>query len=153
MKVGLLYGREGKVVEFPDERTSVIVPKSVDSVPDEKAAVQKALRAPIGSSPLRTLVEPDDSVAIVFSDITRPMPNDRVLPILLDELSHVPEDRIVLINALGTHRPNTPDEMAELLGSEVVQRYTVVQHDCRDESNLVGLGTTSRGPRSDLAWR
>jgi nickel-dependent lactate racemase len=84
-------------------------------------------------------------VAVVFSDITRPMPNDRVLPILLDELDRVPDDRITLINALGTHRPNTPEEIGDLLGAEVAGRYRVVQHDCRDPAQLVHLGQTSWG--------
>jgi nickel-dependent lactate racemase len=145
VKVELLYGREGKVVEFPDGRTTVVVPRPVDPVPDEKAAVRRALRAPIGSPPLRELVGPDDSVAIVFSDITRPMPSDRVLPVLLEELDDVPDDRIVFINALGTHRPNTPDELVDIVGPEIVERYRVIQHDCRDENELVCLGETSRG--------
>ena len=144
MKVELLYGREGKVVEFPDAWTTVVMPRLVDPVPDEKAAVRRALRAPIGSQPLRELVGPDDSVAIVFSDITRPMPSDRVLPVLLDELDDIPDNRIVLINALGTHRPNTPDELVDILGPEIVERYRVIQHDCRDENELVCLGKTSR---------
>jgi len=145
VKVELLYGREGKVIEFPDGRTTIVMPKPVDPILDERTAVQRALRAPIGSPPLRELVGPDDSVAIVFSDITRPMPNDRVLSVLLEELSHVPDDRIVLINALGTHRPNTPDEMVALVSPEIVERYQVIQHDCHDENEMVYLGKTSRG--------
>lgn len=144
VKTELLYGRDGEVVEFAEERTSFLVPESVDPVEDDKVAVREALRAPIGSAPLRTLVGKEDSVAIVFSDMTRPMPNDRVLPVLLDELNHVPEDRMVLINALGTHRPNTPDEMDELLGSAVVKRYPIVQHNCRNGDELVELGKTSK---------
>ena len=145
VKVHMLYGKKGKSVEFPDSRTTIIRPKPVDAVPDERDAILQALRKPIGSPPLRELVSRDDSVAIVFSDITRPMPNKRVLPVLLKELNDVLADQIVLINALGTHRPNTPGELVDLLGAEVVKRYPVIQHDCHDASNLINLGKSSRG--------
>ena len=145
MRIDLLYGRSGKTVDFPDERTTVIQPKAMSPVPDEKHAVRRGLRQPTAGAPLRDRVKPNDSVAIVFSDITRPMPNDRVLPILLGELDYVPDDQITLINALGTHRPNTPEEIRELLGAEVADRYRVIQHDCRDDDELVHLGETSWG--------
>jgi len=144
MKVNLLYGKSEMTIEFPDDRTTVIKPKPLDNLPNEKAAVSQALRIPIDSPPLRELVDKNDSVAIVFSDITRPMPNDRVLPVVLDELSHLRDEQIVLINALGTHRTNTPSELADLLGPEIVKRYRIVQHDCYDSSNLVYLGKSSR---------
>lgn len=145
MRVNLLYGKRQKVIELPDERTTVIKPKHVPPLPDEEYAIRQALRNPIGSPPLRELVSPDDTVAIVFSDITRPMPNDRVLPVLLDELNQIPKDQIVLINALGTHRANTHNELTDLLGAEIFSQYQVVQHDCYDENCLTPLGRTSRG--------
>jgi nickel-dependent lactate racemase len=91
------------------------------------------------------MVSLDDTVAIVFSDITRPMPNRRVLPYLLEELSHIPKDQIVFINALGTHRPNTNDELENLLGPEIAEHYKVVQHNCYDANDLTYLGMSSKG--------
>ncbi len=40
----------------------------------------------MGCPSLADVVRPQDTVTIVFSDITRPMPNDRVLPVLVDAL-------------------------------------------------------------------
>jgi len=146
MRVQLAYGREGLWIELPDGlHIEVVEPRFVPGLPDEREAILRALRDPIGSPPLKELVRPDDTVAIVFSDITRPMPNARVLPVLLMELSHVPRSHIVLINALGTHRPQTEGELVEMLGQEVVENYRVVQHDCRDKKNLVYLGESSFG--------
>ena len=145
MEVNLLYGRNGKQVNLPDDRTEVILPKEIAAIEDEAAALRQALRNPIGSPALRDLVGPSDQVAIVFSDITRPMPYDRILPVLLEELSQVPDDRIVFVNATGTHRPNTPEELVEILGEGVVRRFRIVQHDCRDQDRLVRVGRTSRG--------
>jgi len=147
MRVNLLYGQRHKVIELPNERTMVIQPKQAHALPDEESAIRQALQNPTCSLPLRELVSPDDTVAIVFSDITRPMPNDRVLPVLLDELNQIPKDQIVLINALGTHRANTHNELTDLLGPEIVSQYQVVQHDCYDGNGLTELGITSRGSK------
>jgi len=66
---------------------------------------------------------PGDSVAIVFSDVTRPAPNKIMIPVLLEELAEAGIDRrsITLINALGMHRMNTPEELESMLGRDVAQ--------------------------------
>ena len=145
MKVKLAYGKEGLWVELPDDNVTVVEPKFVPGVPDETEAIRSALRKPIGTPPLRDLAKPDDTVAIVFSDITRPQPRERMLPVLLEELSHVPPEKIVLINALGTHRPNTDEELVGMLGKEIVESQRIVQHDAWDKDNMVYLGPTSFG--------
>jgi nickel-dependent lactate racemase len=140
MEVRLAYGSEGLIVDLPDDGTVTVIESNfIDGVGDERLAVTSALRTPVGTSSLRDLVQPSDNVAIVFSDLTRPMPNDRVLPPLLDELKRgsVPCEQIVLINALGTHRPQTRQELVSMLGEEIVEHYQIIQHDAWDESNLV----------------
>jgi len=144
MRVTLAYGRHGLPVEIPDEAT-VLIPKQNPGLVDEAAALRDALEQPIASPPLRDIVSAHDTVAIVFSDLTRPMPTARVLPSLLAQLSHVPNEHILLINALGTHRRNTSDELIEILGPEVAGRYPILQHDAWDEENLVHVGTSSFG--------
>ena len=148
MHIELAYGRQGLEIDLPDDApVTVIEPHFVPGLPDERAAIEAALRAPIGAPPLADLVTPDDAVAIVFSDLTRPMPNDRVLPVLLAELAQVgvPDERIVLINALGAHRPQTEAELAEMLGDTVVQRYRIVQHDAGDDAQLVEVARNQAG--------
>ena len=145
MRVKLAYGKEGLWVELPEENVTVVEPRFVEGLPDELHALRTALREPLGTPPLRELVRPDQKVAIVFSDLTRPMPNDRVLPPLLEELSHVPRENITLVNALGTHRRNTEEELAGMLGREIVENYRLIQHDAWDKDNLVHLGRTSFG--------
>ena len=140
MRIRMAYGREGMWLDWPDDwPVTIIEPRFVPGLPDEQVALKTALRDPIGTAPLHTQVAPHDTVAIVFSDLTRPMPNDRVLPPLLDELAQagIPDEQIVLINALGTHRPQTEGELRGMLGDEVVARYRVLQHDAWDDENLV----------------
>lgn len=144
MKARLAYGKRGLWVDLPDRNVTVVEPRYIPGLPDEAGAIRVALRAPIGTPPLREMVRASDTVAIVFSDLTRPQPRDRMLPVLLDEIDHVPRSNIVLINALGTHRPNTRDELVAMLGQDIVEGYRIVQHDAwaRD---LVYLGRTSYG--------
>ena len=54
-----------------------------------------------------------DTVVITHTDITRATPNDRILPLLLAELeaAGVRRDDITLLNALGTHRKQTVEEL------------------------------------------
>jgi nickel-dependent lactate racemase len=145
VKVKLAYGKEGLWVELPDDNVTVVEPRFVPGLPDEIEAIKSTLRRPIGTPPLQDLVKPGDTVAIVFSDITRPQPRERMLPVLLEELSHVSPEKIVLINALGTHRLNTDEELVGMLGKEIVESYRIVQHDAWDRDNMVYLGPTSFG--------
>jgi len=145
MRVKLAYGKEGLWVDLPDRNVTVVEPKHVPGLTDEREAIRTALGDPIGTAPLCELVGSDDTVAIVFSDITRPQPRELMLSVLLEEISYVPREQIVLINALGTHRANTEDELLEMLGQEIVENYRIVQHDAWDEVNMVCLGQTSFG--------
>jgi len=144
MQVELAYGRNGLTINVPDE-ADLLFPQSVPGLDDEALAIQQALRSPLNRPPLRESISPGDKVVIVFSDITRPMPNDRVLPVLLDELSFLSREQILLINGLGTHRTNTNQELERMLGTEIVSQYRIIQHDAWDRENLVDLGTTTYG--------
>jgi nickel-dependent lactate racemase len=55
------------------------------------------------------------------------------------------EQEIEFMVALGTHRPMTPIELADKLGSDIVKRYKVHNHDWQDEDQLEFLGTTEQG--------
>ncbi len=145
MKVTLAYGRDGLEVDLPDGRTTVVEPIEAPGLPDEKGAVIRSLREPIGAASLRSQVRAGDRVAIVISDITRPTPNERLVPWILEEIAHVPARQIVILNGTGSHRANTGAELTRMLGPDVVARYRVVNHDAFDSSTLVRVGRTSYG--------
>ena len=146
MKIRLAYGKTGLEIELPDELdVTVIEQKFVASAPDQKAALRKALQAPIEASSLHDVVKSTDTVGIIFSDITRPTPNHLILPAILDEIAHVHQENITLFNALGTHRPNTEVELRGMLGDTIVDSYCIVQNNAFDQSTQIQLGTTNRG--------
>jgi len=146
VQINLAYGHTGLTVTLPDA-IDIIEPPFVPGLPDEAAAIRAALRRPIGSAPLAEKVKPGDTVVIEHSDITRPTPNDRMLPVLLAELeaAGIARPDITLLNALGTHRPQTEAELRRMLGDNIVDNYRCLQHNGYDDENLIPLGTTSFG--------
>ncbi len=145
MTVKLAYGEGSLSVDLPDDRTTVIEPSAVPGLADERAAVFEALTKPIGLPPLRELIRSSDRVCIVFTDITRATPNERLMPWLLQHLEGVPKKNILLLNGLGTHRPNTPAEFEKMLTPAVVRDYRVINHESYNPKALVELGTTRDG--------
>ena len=142
--VQLAYGRNGLALPVPDE-AQVIEPRHLEGLADEAGAVCAALRDPIGTPPLKTMVKASDTVAIVISDITRPTPNHKLVPWLLQELSHVPKAQFVIINGLGSHRANTRDELIQMLGQEIVDTIRIENHDAFDDTKLVHVGRNTYG--------
>ena len=145
MKVHLAYGQGYLPVDLPDGRTTVIQPAHTPGLPDEGGAVLAALGKPIAARPLREWLKPGDRVCIIFTDITRATPNERLIPWLLSSLEEVPRERITLLNGLGTHRPNTRAELEQLLTPAVVQNYRVLNHEPENPSALIQLGATRDG--------
>jgi len=146
MKITLAYGKTGLEISLPDDASvTVVEPRYVGGLADQASAVRDALRQPIASPQLRALVNPSDKVGIAFSDITRPTPNQLILPVLLNELDHAPDEQIVLFNSTGTHRPNTKAELRRMLGDEIVDRYRIVQNDAHDRDSHVLVGRTTSG--------
>ena len=141
MRVGLAYGDGRLEVELPGDRTTVVSPKYPLASPDAAEEVRRALRQPVSGLPLRNLVKPGQSVAISVCDGTRPQPRRIVLPVILDELDGIVglEDIVVLV-ATGTHRGNTPGELADMFGDELLRAVSVVNHDARDDASLVWMG-------------
>ncbi len=147
MKVPLAYGRGSIEVELPEAQTTVIEPTHQAALPDERAAVFAALDAPVANAPLRAQAFAGKRVTIVHTDITRPTPNDRLIPWLLDYLegAGVRREDITLLNGLGTHRPNTRAELEQMLTPAVVATYRCLNHEPENDDACVPFGVTRNG--------
>ncbi|HZW83232.1 MAG TPA: nickel-dependent lactate racemase [Candidatus Deferrimicrobium sp.] len=144
MQVTLAYGKQGLNIEVPNH-SKVIEPQHLPGLQDEHSAVIEALRNPIGSKPLREMVKLTDKVAIVISDITRPTPNHKLVPWLLEELSQVPPEQFIIINGTGTHRDQSREELVEMLGEEIVNKIKIVNNHCQEPDALVKVGSSRFG--------
>ncbi|MEG0798280.1 MAG: nickel-dependent lactate racemase [Acidaminococcaceae bacterium] len=147
-KYKIPYGRGWQEVSLPEEHLLYdIHGNKAATQGDLPQATLAALRQPIESEPLQKIVVPGDKVAIVVSDVTRLVRTKEFLPVILNELNvaGIVDADICLVVGLGTHRPHTAAEDLEIYGAEVVQRVKIYQHDCRNNEELVKLGTTTRG--------
>ena len=143
MLVDLPYGNSHLTVRLPAD-TVVIEPEERPGVPDELDVIRAALRHPIDAPRLHEIVRSGMKVAIAVCDGTRPQPRAAVVTALLEELQGVDLDVVVLI-ATGTHRGNTPGELLAMFGHELLGRVRIVNHDSRDPTHLVDLGTMGDG--------
>ena len=148
MNVRVKYGRDGLNVVIPDEVDAhVLSLNRVEPIHDAIGAVRHAIESPIGAAPLREIARGRRDAAITISDITRPVPNTIILPPILDALNDagISDDRVVIVVGTGLHRANTPDELRNMVGKEVMRRVRIVNHVARDESTLTYVGETSHG--------
>lgn len=146
MIVDLAYGTMGIKVDVPDSPV-VLRQKFIPGIEDIQSAIVEGLESPVNLAPLRELIFPGMKLVILHTDITRATPNRVILPVLLSYLERqgLGRDEVTLINGLGTHRAQSHEEMVQLLGSEIVERYNCLQHDGNDPDNLVVIGESSFG--------
>jgi nickel-dependent lactate racemase len=135
-------------VALPRDRVLYrIGPKAVGEPTDWPREVLQALRSPVGSAPLAEIAQGAYDVVILADDGTRPTPQDRLLPPLLDELdgAGVRNAGITVIVALGTHRYMTEAEIESRFGPGVTGRVRVMNHAWRQPDTFVDLGHTEAG--------
>lgn len=150
MKLQFGFGSGVQEVEVPEERLlDILRANDVEAPSSEEDEVLRALREPIGSAALTSIVKPGEKVAIVTSDITRPMPTYKVLPAVLDQLyaAGVKREDITLVFALGSHRKHTPEEMRKLAGDRAWEEILCVDSDPAD---CVRMGMTEAGTPVDI---
>jgi nickel-dependent lactate racemase len=148
MRVTLDYGRTGLEVELPD--ANVVGPLTIRHVPPltkPQAAVEEALLNPIGTPPLADVAKGRRNACILICDITRPVPNQLILPPLLRTLEQqaIARRDILILNATGMHRPNEGAELEEMLGPEIVANYRVENHHGKVLEEHDFLGVTPSG--------
>jgi nickel-dependent lactate racemase len=149
MRVELSYGRGTYPVELRDEWTVTVIRKpAMPVLPDPGAAVEAALATPVSARPLTLEARGAKSACILICDITRPVPNNLLLPRLVRTLldAGVAADAICVLVATGLHRPNQGSELEELVGDPwVLATVRVENHFARNDDDHVLLGATRTG--------
>lgn len=116
------------------------------AVPDLGQCVLEALKSPAGTGPLSHEARGKSKVIIISDDATRPTPVAQIAPLVLLQLAAagVSDSQITFVMANGTHRAMTEGEIRAKVGPEVVERFTVVNHD-HLAGDLVDMGATPSG--------
>ncbi len=152
MKLDFGYGTGVQTVEIPDKNLlGVLTANDIQHELGGEAAVRYALQNPIGAKRLRELAKPGQKIAIIASDISRPVPSYEILPAVLDELTAAGcrDEDVTVVFALGSHRHHTEAEKRKLAGSV----YDRVRCEDSDPDDCVHLGTTHAGTPVDITRR
>ncbi|MBR3842578.1 MAG: nickel-dependent lactate racemase [Christensenellaceae bacterium] len=150
MKVELAFAKTKQSVEIDDKNIlDVLTPNEVKVELTGGAEVERALANPIGSKKLSEIVKPGEKIAIITSDITRPMPSKIVMPYVIAEIEKAGCDLkdITVVFALGSHRSHTDEEKRYLVGDEVFEKVNCVDSD---GTKCIHLGTTKAGTPVDV---
>jgi nickel-dependent lactate racemase len=113
---------------------------------DIKNIVINAIDNPVDTLPLEKQLRPTDRIVILIEDNTRNSPKKEILKLLLEELERIsiPKNNIIIIVALGTHEALNRKEMILTYGDEVVNNYTIINHDSLS-ADLVPVGKLQSG--------
>jgi nickel-dependent lactate racemase len=157
MRVDLNYGRGHLPVDLDANwNVSVIRKPTMPLEANPLDAVEAALGNPVGSGALIDEAKGKTSTCILVCDITRPVPNGQLLPVILRQLleAGMRRESIRILVATGLHRPNEGEELAELIGDQwVLDNFRVENHFARNDADHVDLGATSKGTRVKLDRR
>lgn len=159
MEREIVFGDRWAPVTLPGN-TQVVSPGlslPVDAAPDLAGSVRAALAQPLDTLPLRQQVGSGDRVTIAFDDATVPCYApvwSTALPIILSELvaGGVDEGDISLVCANALHRKHSHDELAKLIGRDLVRAHgrRLSCHDAEDADALVHVGRTPDGHHIEL---
>ncbi|HEV2418336.1 MAG TPA: nickel-dependent lactate racemase [Terriglobia bacterium] len=148
MKIEFAFGKSGLYLDLPDGfRYRVLEAKSALPLSDPQAAIERALDSPVAGPPLARLAAGKESAAISVCDITRPVPNRDILPLVFARLeaAGIARDNIAVLIATGLHRPASDSEIREICGESVARNYRVLNHHAREISEHQCLGKTHSG--------
>lgn len=150
MELKFGYGKTEQIVNVPDKNLlGVLVSNEMEHKRLGVEAVEYALQNPIGAAALGSLVKAGQKIAIIASDISRPVPSYDILPSILEELfsAGCKAEDITVVFALGSHRNHTEEEMRRLAGDKVFDTVRCVDSDPND---CIHMGTTDKGTPVDI---
>jgi nickel-dependent lactate racemase len=138
--IELPYGRTPYVMTLPGRSISVVEAARRPPARPLGELLESALDHPIGSPPVGELVRPGDRVTVIVSDATRDEPRGAFLAALQERL---PPVNWTIAIATGTHGPADVSTLG--IPDHLLATARIVNHDGHRATDLVDLGTTSRG--------
>jgi len=146
-KINLKYGKTSIDLNIENAKSlKYLHEKDIKEIVDIEKEFNNSINNCVNSPSLNEVIAADDKITIIISDITRYwMRQDIIVSLLVNYLHDlgVSYDNMVIVVALGAHRPQTIEEMKILVTEEVYNNVKVLNHDC-DAKDLVYLGETSR---------
>lgn len=142
----LWYDKMNLEITFPKEWNVTYHPSvGADATPLSAEAMAERVKNPIGIEPIRERAKGCKEVVIVFDDFTRATPVGTIAQYVLEELfrAGVSDNRIRFLCALGAHGAHDLNMLRKKLGSDIIARFPVYNHNCYD--HCTHLGDTTQG--------
>ena len=155
MQIQLPYGKETLPLMLPKDRVNGVLASGIEAyrpaLPPEEL-VRQALENPVGCETLELLSQGKQKITIIASDHTRPVPSKLLMPPMLAAIRKGnPDAEITILIATGCHRETTRQELLDKFGPEILEKETIIVHDCDDEQNLCLLGTLPSGGKCRIS--
>jgi nickel-dependent lactate racemase len=144
--VKLPSGSDSLAVDLRGLHVRSLAPSAPPGARDLARLVGAALDRPLEGPPLAELARGRSGATIVVPDATRQIELPAVVPAVLTRLARAGIDggRVTVLVACGTHPPADPVALASLVGP-LPAGVRIVQHNARDESALVKIGSLADG--------
>ncbi|MCS7280684.1 MAG: nickel-dependent lactate racemase [Desulfobacterota bacterium] len=151
-------------INYEDKKLQFVLPsnwnvkvlegkRSFDSCLDDESEIKRAIDEPIKSKRLEELAKLSSEIAILFDDAQRNTPCHKIIPIVVDRLNRggIPDERIRLVCAVGTHPVLTDEELKRRVGESLYERFKgrIFSHDPFGEH--VFIGRTRRGTPVEIS--
>jgi nickel-dependent lactate racemase len=145
MLIAFPYGHKTIEMEFPDD-TVVLSGKELPAISDDD--IRAKLEKPLAEFRRSAA---DKKISIIINDITRRIPTEKILGIIL---RYVPVGNVEILVATGTHKIPAGDDLRRILGDLFERLKTrIYPHDCDDNKLLANIGRTSRGTPVEVNTR
>lgn len=147
MSCTIPYGKKQINFKIPiGIKIDTVIPNQTTSVSSIYKRTLDSILSPINSPPLLELVKGKKSICIVVTDITRECPDKELLiPILEVIEKEIKRENVTILIASGMHKNMSPEEKVEKYGKNIFDNYRVIDHNAKDENNLISLGNTKNG--------
>ncbi len=143
------YGKEGVEINLnPDWNITIFHPSEQNPIQNPIEKIRESINKPIDGLTLKEIIKNKkniEKICIVASDATRPVPSNLILEALITELNiyGINDNQIIILIATGLHRISREEELERILGKNLINRITVVDHIATDENSLINLGKTT----------
>ncbi|MFX1591291.1 MAG: nickel-dependent lactate racemase [Promethearchaeota archaeon] len=147
------YGKDGIEIKLdPKWNITIFRPLKQKPIENPIEKIKESINNPIGGLPLKEIIKNKsniNTVCVVSSDATRPVPSNLILEALVEELNTygIKDDQITIVIATGLHRASHEDELEHILGKKLLKRIRVIDHRANDKDSLIDIGkTTDKDP-------
>lgn len=155
-KHNLPYGKNKKIeIQLPKKQIlKELKPEQTPAIKNFEKEFLNSLENTTDNTPtLKQKLDTNGNTVILVNDKTRSWNNQKqYIPILVNKLNEygIPDEKISIIIGLGTHENQTKKENKNLLTEEIVDRIEIIQHEAKNQEQLIEMGKTSIGTKVEL---